>query len=38
MPHPSVAPHLIAIASPLRSTFAISPTWWPVNFSTAPFC
>jgi hypothetical protein len=29
--------YLIVIASPLRSAFAISPTWRPDNSSTAPF-
>src|SRR5271169_5348521 len=29
--------YLIEIASPLKSAFAISPTWWPAKCSTAPF-
>ena len=34
--HPTT-PYRIVIARPLRSAFAINPTWWPVNSSTAPF-
>src|ERR1700687_1064245 len=34
---PITIPYFNVIASPLRSTFAISPTWRPDNSSTAPF-
>src|SRR6266850_3936249 len=34
--HPAKS-YRIVIARPLRSAFAIKPTWWPVNSSTAPF-